>query len=114
MRVRDNKLLCDLKAKQKASASCGNIQTGSIGCADFLLHETSRGRKQHVGRGGCDENEIDLFRRNLCLLDGLQRRLGRHIAGIFALRGDAAFLNAGASDDPFVARIDYLRQIVVS
>src|SRR6266487_2682061 len=51
--------------------------------------------------------------RNFRLFDRLQRRFRGHVARLFVFRGDATFLDACASGDPFVARIDYARQIFI-
>ena len=111
--VRSDKLLRDLEGEEKASARGRNIEAGCLGRADFCLHKTSRGRKHHVGRGCRDENEIDLSRFDLGLLDRFQRSLRRHVARVFVLGGDAAFLDASARGDPLVARVDHSRQVGV-
>ena len=50
---------------------------------------------------------------DFCLLDRLQRRFRRHLARCFILGGDAAFLDAGACCDPFVACVDHAREIII-
>ena len=41
------------------------------------------------------------------------RRLGRHLRGGFAGRGDVALVNAGALHDPLVGCVDLAREIGV-
>ena len=111
--VRGDELLGDFDSKQKTGAGGRDIETGGVLRADFLLHETRGRRKQHVRRGGGDEDEIDLLRRNLRLLERFQRGLRRHVAGLFVFRRDATFFDAGASGDPLVAGVDDLREVGV-
>src|SRR5439155_11940809 len=59
VRMRGNKLLWDLQAKEKTGAGCRNIETSGVGRFDLLLNEARRGREKHVGSGRCQENEID-------------------------------------------------------
>ena len=59
---RSNELLCDLNPEQKSSAGRRNIEAGGIFGADFFLDETGGRRKNHVGRGGGDEYQVDFFR----------------------------------------------------
>ena len=113
MRVRCDELLCDLKAEKKAGAGRGNIKTSGLGGPDLFLNETGCRGKEHVGSGRGDENKIDFGGRNFRLFDRLQRRFRGHVARLFVFRGDATFLDPGASRDPFVAGIDHARQIFV-
>ena len=63
--VRGDELLRDFDAEKKAGARRRDVETGGIGRADLLLHETGGGREKHVRRGRGDEDQIDFFRRNL-------------------------------------------------
>ena len=65
------------------------------------------------GRCGRHENQIDFARLDLGLLDRLQRRFRRHVAGRFIFGGHAALFDAGACRDPLVARVDHAREIVI-
>ena len=113
MGVRSDELLRDLDSKKKTGAGGGDIETGSFFRADFFLHETGGGRKKHVGRGGRDQNKIDVFRLNFRLPECLKGRFCRHVAGELVFCSDTPFFDAGARGDPFVRRIDDSRKIRV-
>ncbi len=109
MGVLCDELLRDLNAEKKAGAGRGNIETSGLGRPDLFLNETGCRGKEHVGSGRGDENKIDFGGRDSRLFDRLQRRFCGHVACLFIFRGDATFLDARASGDPFVARIDHAR-----
>src|SRR5262249_44936817 len=75
-----NELLCNLQPKKKACTGCGNVEASGVGCSDLLLNKAGGGWEKHIRRGGCHDDEIDLFRGNFCLVECLERCLGRHIA----------------------------------
>jgi len=85
-----------------------------VGCADLLLNEAGRGREKHVGSGRCHMDEIDLLRRNLCLLDRLECRFRRHVASVFVLIGNPTLLDTGSRSDPVVAGINHAREVCIS
>src|SRR2546430_7790970 len=56
----------------RSSTGCGNIEASGVGCSDLLLNEAGRGWEQHVRSGRCHENQINIFRGNLCLFECLR------------------------------------------
>ena len=81
--------------------------------ADLGLDETGGRGKNHVGRGGRDQDEIDLVAGDAGLLHRGERGFRAHVAGEFVVRRDPAFLDPGASGDPLVVGLDDLREVVV-
>src|SRR5256886_15610822 len=84
---RSNELLRDLNPEQKSSAGGRNIEASGIFGADFFLNETGGRGKNHVGRGGGDEEEKDFFWGKLCLLDCFLGGFFPPFAGRFVLCG---------------------------
>ena len=111
--VRHDELLRDLDREKESGAGRGDIETGGFARADLRLHETGGRRENHIGGGGRDQDEIDLFRGNAGLLHRSQSGLGGHVAGLFVGRGDPAFLDPGAGRDPLVVGLDDLREVLV-
>ncbi len=111
--MRSDELLRDLDCEKKTCARRRDVETSCLCRSNLCLHQTSRRRKQHVGGGGCEKDEIDFFGRNPCLLDRGQCGFRRHVARAFILRGDAALFNAGAGRNPLVGRVDHPREIGV-
>ena len=81
--------------------------------ADLRLNKAGRGGKYHVGRGRRDEDEIDFVALDAGLFHRGERGFGAHVAGVFVVRGDAAFLDAGAGGDPLVVGLDDFGKVVV-
>ena len=81
--------------------------------ADLVLHQARRARKQHVGRRRPDDDEVDVGRLEPGALDRLPRGLSRQIRRRDARVDDVTLADAGALQDPFVARLDHLLEIGV-
>ena len=81
--------------------------------ADLVLHQAGGAGKQHVGRDGADDDQVDVVRGQSGLLDrderGLLREVRRRHAGI----DDVTLANAGALHDPLVGGFDQLLEIGV-
>ena len=83
-----------------------HVECRALGDAEPVLDLHRRGRERAVGRRRGADDEIDV--------DGIdagahQRLLGggdAEIGGQLVVAGDVALANAGALDDPFVARVD--------
>ncbi len=106
--VRGDELLRDFDREEKTGAGGRDVEAGRFGRADLRLHEAGGGGKHHVGRGGGDEDEIDFLACDAGLFHRGERGFRAHVAGVFVLRGDAAFLDAGAGGDPLVVGLDDL------
>src|SRR5690606_2048067 len=71
------------------------------------------GREDEIGRGRADDDQLDLGGFDT---RGFQRAHGGmegQVPGGLALGGDVALADAGARRDPFVGRVDELREVVV-
>ena len=110
---RGDELLRDFDREEKSGAGGRDVEAGRFGRADLRLHKAGGRGKDHVGRGRGDEDQIDFIAGDSGLFHRGERGFGAHIAGVFVLRGDAAFLDAGAGGDPLVIGLDDLREIVV-
>ena len=82
-----------------------------MGDAELGLHRYGAGRKGIVGRRGREHDQVDRLRVNVRMGERRARRMGRHLRGQFAGRGDAALVNAGALHDPLVGGVDLAREI---
>ena len=78
-----------------------------------LLDQAGGRRKDDVGRGGADDDQVDFSGIDTCSLKRAQRGLVAKITGGFAFGGDMTLADAGAAVDPFVGGIDDLGQIIV-
>src|SRR5436309_6105577 len=105
--MRSDELLRYFDSEKKTRARGGDVETGGVFRAEFSLHETCGRREKHVRRGGRYQNKIDILRFNFRLLECLQRRFCRHVAGEFVLRGDALFFDSIPGGDPFVRGMDH-------
>ena len=81
--------------------------------SEFGLQNTRGGGKKHVGADGRHNDEIYVMRREPRAFDCGPRGFQRHIGGRLAGGGYAAALYAGPSENPFVARVHDLREVVV-
>ena len=111
--VRGDELLRDFDREKETGAGGGDVETGGFGRADLGLNETGGRGKDHVRRGRRDENQIDFISFDPGLFHRGERSLGAHVAGVFVLGRDAAFLDPGAGGDPLVVGLDDLREIGV-
>jgi hypothetical protein len=84
-----------------------------VRCADAVLHEARRAWKQRVGRRRSDDDEVDVGGRQACAFDRGQRCFDGQVRRRDARIDDVAFADAGALQDPLVARLDQLLEIGV-
>ena len=90
-----------------------NIEGGALGQIELTLNQTCGGGEGHVGRHGGHQNEINFRGVDTGVFNGTARRGGRHMAGVFVLRGKAALADAGAGLDPLVGGFHELRHVVI-
>src|SRR5580698_969118 len=74
--------------------------------AETRLNTRGDGGKRFVGRRRGDDDQIEFARRNLRIGECGFRGFDGEIGCLLARLGDTALANAGALDDPFVARVD--------
>ena len=97
----------------EAGAHRLHVEGGAAADAELRLQQASARRKHHVRRGCRDDDEVDVRGR---AAGGRQRRAARvrrEIAGEFVLRRDVALADAGALDDPLVARVHHRLEVAV-
>ena len=101
--VGGDELLRDFDREKETGAGRRDVEAGGFRRADLGLHETG-GRRERP----CPGVAVATRMRSISspAMSGLLHRgeggLGAHVAGVFVVRGDAAFLDAGASGDPLV------------
>ena len=66
-----------------------------------------------LGRGGRDDEQVDIIGGDARGLDRGGARFGRERRGALVGRRDRAFANAGALDDPFVGGRDEVFQLAI-
>ena len=111
--VAGDELLRDFDREKESRAGRRDVEASRSFRADLRLDKAGGGGKYHVGCGRGDEDEIDFIARDAGLFHRGKRGLGAHVAGVFIVRGDAAFLDPGAGGDPLVVGLDDLGEIVV-
>ena len=104
--MRRDELLRDLDRVKKSGAGCADIKAGRLIRTDFLLHEARGAWKEHVGRDGRDNDQVDFPRGHAGVLQCGLRGFRREIAGVLVRRGNSPFLDPGTRDDPLVGRLD--------
>lgn len=100
-----NKLLRNFDSVEKSGASGAHVETRCIDCTDLSLHETRRAREKHVRRDRGDNDEINVLGSDPGVRDGCFGGFRREIARGLIIRGDSAFVDAGARNDPFGSRL---------
>ena len=85
---------------------------GVIG-AQLRLDERRLGRHDDVPGDGHAHDEIDISGHDACVFEGGLCSLDSKIGGGLVNR-DAAVVDAGALDNPFVARVDDVCQVIVA
>ena len=98
----------------EARADRLHVEGDADRAAQLALHDGRGGREGQVGRGGADDDQVDVGRRapggGQRLRGGARRRGRRSVSPSTA---SAALADAGALDDPGVAGVDDLGQVVV-
>ena len=111
--VAGDELLRDLDREKEAGAGRRDVEAGGSLAPILVWMKQAVAGKTMSGRGGRDQDEIDLVAGDAGLLHRGEGGLRAHVAGIFVVRRDPAFLDPGASGDPLVVGLDDLREIVV-
>ena len=97
----------------KSRAHGLNVKRRAVRHAEPGLHACRGGGECQVGRGGRDNDEIDLVRTRARCGQCAARGGDREVGSLLAFGGDVALTDTGALDDPFVGRINHLRQLGV-
>src|SRR4051794_28020897 len=100
--MRSDELLANFETINKAGTSRFDIERSGPARSELLLNQAGRGRKEHVGRDGRDNDEVDFLRSHTCSFQGKSGRLRRHVGGELPLASDAPLLDSGAGGNPFV------------
>ncbi len=81
--------------------------------AELHLHQ-GRGRREGiVGRGGGNDDEVDVVGRHTRICQSFARGGHGKVRGELAFGRDMALLDADALLDPFVGRVDGARQFLI-
>ena len=80
---------------------------------DAVLDEARGARKQRIGRGRADDDEVDVLRGQAGAANGLLRGFGRQVGRGDAGVDDMALTDARSLENPLVARIDHLFEVEV-
>ena len=85
----------------------------AVGAAEFRLHHRGGGRKGLVRCGCGDHDQVDVVGAHARRVERLARRVGREVGRHLAVGGDVALRDPAALADPFVGRVDTLRELGV-
>src|SRR5674476_10231 len=105
--ARHDELLADLQRVDETGTRGFDVECRRPRRADFALHETRGGGKRHVGRKRRDDDQINLAGGDAGHFHRAGGGLGGEVGSEFIRGGDAAFLDAGARNDPFVRGLDH-------
>ena len=75
------------------------------------MHEAGGGGKGHVRGDGGHDDEVEVFRFDPGIFQGVAAGLDRQIAGRLIWAGNAALLDSSALDDPLVGGLDHALQV---
>ena len=113
MRARLNQVSGGGESVDETGAGRDQIESPGVLCAELMLHQAGRGGKHHVGRNGADQDRVELTAIDATLCQRRASRFDRHVRGGDVRGGDVALGNPDALQDPFVAGLDHLFEIVV-
>jgi len=85
----------------------------AVGHPQLGLHDAGGAGEHQVGRGGGDQQQVDLVDRQARRIERGARRCRGKVAGELAFGGDMAFTDAGTFDDPLIVGVDQLFKIGV-
>ena len=85
----------------------------AFGRPDLVLDQTGGAREKHVGRGGCNDDELDVFWSQTRLLNSGERGLLREVGCRRARVDDMPLSDARTLEDPFVGCVDQLLKVGV-
>ena len=103
----------DVDAVDAAATRGVKVKCDGMLGAQLRLDERSLGRHDDVPGDGHAHDEVDISGRNPRVFEGGLCSLDSKIGGGL-LNRDAAVVDAGALDDPFVARVDDVCQVIVA
>src|SRR5687767_9410330 len=81
--------------------------------AELVLNRDGGRREGMIRRRCADDDQIDFLRVDPRILERPARGDRGQVGGELALRGNMAFADAGALDDPLVGGVDHRRQIAI-
>ena len=108
-----DKLLCRGQTIDEPAAGGCQIEGPGTGSTKGVLYKAGRRGENHFRCHRCDDDQIQLFRLNLGVVQGHFGCPGSQQGSGFLGRGDVPGFNPGARRDPFVGRIDALSKFVV-
>ena len=94
-------------------ATRGEVVGGRILGAELVGKDRAGRRKRHVGRDGCDDDQVEVGGRNACVLERLFGCRQRQVGEGLLRRSDPALADAGALHDPLVGGVHHRRELVV-
>ena len=98
-----DELLRDRQRIEEARARRLHVERADVADADHVADQVGGRREDEIRRRGGADQEIDLFRRGVGLLQQPAHGFGAHVRGAEPLAlEDVAFLDAGALGDPGV------------
>ncbi len=107
-------LVGDRERVHEPRAHCRDVECrAAVPDAELVLHDARGRRKDHVGRRRRHDDEVDVAGLHARGRNGFARGVRREVGRRFAIGGDVALADAGARTNPFVARVDALRERLV-
>jgi len=103
----------DIQSVDETGAHCLHIKGGAAMATQPMLQLGGDAGKDMIGRGGAQDNQVNITRFEARCCQRPTGGLFGQIAGGFPRRSDVALLDAGAFDDPMGRGLDLLFEIGV-
>ena len=104
----------DLEGVQETGARGRDVEAGRVRRdAELVLDDAGGGRQGQVGRAGGDDEQVDVGGADLGVGERRAGRLDGEVGAGLVRRGDAAFPDARAAEDPFIGGVDDLGEVFV-
>jgi hypothetical protein len=108
-----HKLRAYLQGINELRTTRRKIEAPNLFRAEFVLHQTSSGGKQHVGSHRRHDDSVQIAGRNSAFGQSFLRRFDRQIAGRNALVHNMTLADTDAAHDPFVIGVNQLFKVGV-